>query len=440
MNENINYLKDILLLNPKEYILIYCENDFLELNNLKVLLNNIKIVRLLLTNEEKKDEENDIIEIYPDLYIENILIENCLCIIYLSKYIRSSILIELIEKNNILVIYNHSNILKYISVLIEFKNRPEIILNEIKNLINNFKIIYYNLLDTINTKNTNINKNIKILINKLIVNIESEKINIVTYYKKYDSNILNFIQKKCITENLKNKNIDNIFIIGNNLNEELNDIINDKISIYNFKEELTYNNIIDIINISLNNKIILLIRSDIIIPSQEFDNIELDFIESNNIYTITRIERLINGNLLYSEKLNNTLFSLEHDAWLFKSPLNINNIENINIENINKLFFYEKYNELYFNKLLKLNNYNIINYTTKYKIIRLLYEDNIENRLLLKDNKNINNDDIYLIPDNKIINSLSIDKLLELYNIDNNDIYKIKCDIFNKYIKNKIIK
>lgn len=432
MDENINYLKDILLLNPKEYILIYCDNDFLELNNLKTLLNNIKIVRLLLTNEEKKDEENDIIEIYPDLYIENILIENCLCVIYLSKYTRSSILIELIEKNNILVICNYSNILTYISVLIEFKNRPEIILNEIKMLINNFKVIYYNLLNIKNI-DTNINKNIKILINKLTVNIESEKINIVTYYKKYDSDIMNIIQKKCITENLKNNNIGNIFIIGNNLNEELNDISDNKISIYNFNEELSYKNIIDITNISLNNKIILLIRSDIIIPTQEFDNIELDFIESN-IYTITRIERLINGNLIYSQKLNNTFFSLEHDAWLFKSPLNINNIEDIN-----KLYFYEKYNELYFNKILKLNNYNIINYTTKYKIIRLLYENNIENRLLLKDNKNINNNDIYLIPDNQIINSLSIDKLLELYNIDNNDIYKIKCDIFNNYIKNKII-
>ena len=429
MNEDTNYLKDILSLNPKEYILIYCDNDFLELNNLKKSLNNIKIVRLLLTNEEKKDEENDIIEIYSDIYIENILIENCLCIIYLSKYIRSSILIESIEKNNILVIYNYSNILKYISVLIEFNNKQEIILNEIKNLINNFKVIYYNLL---NIKDTNINKNIKISINKLIVNIENEKINIVTYYKKYDLNILNIIQKKCITENLKNNNIDNIFIIGNNLNEELNDIIDKKISIYDFKEELTYKNIIDIINIKLSNKIILLIRSDIIIPTQEFDNFELDFIETN-IYIITRIERLINGNLIYSEKLNNTLFSIENDALLFKSPLNINT------EYIDKLFFYEKYNELYFNKLLNLNNYNIINYTTKYKIIRLLYENDIENRLLLKDN-NINKDDIYLIPDNQIINSLSIDKLLELYNIDDNDIYKIKCDIFNNYIKNKFFK
>ena len=34
MNEDINYLKDILSLNPKEYILIYCDNDFLELNRL----------------------------------------------------------------------------------------------------------------------------------------------------------------------------------------------------------------------------------------------------------------------------------------------------------------------------------------------------------------------------------------------------------------------
>jgi len=459
-----------------KYIIIYIDNN-LEINNdyynvLKIINKNssIKIVRFLLNSEEKnnyknifKDSlENNLLinEIYPDSYIEDILIKNCLFIIYLSSIIRSNQLIELVLKYNKLIVYNINIIDSYI-----FSNIENILQNNIQIVIDNF-IQNYNIneinenlkdngLNKICNNNNNnlINKteiishpikNIKYTINKSLI-INNTKINIVTFFKNSDVKILNVIQKKCIIENLKNNNIDKLIIIGKNLQEELNDINNENKNIIfiEYPDNLSYSTLIKLINEKLNDEIVCILRSDIVLPNQQsLNELEIDFYENKNeIYSVSRIERLINGIFVKSEKLNKILFSSEQDAWIFKAPLKIDYTK---LENI---YFYNKYSELYFNYILKVNNYNLINNTNKFKIIRILYENNIENRILIQNNKinyfikdpTNNSHNIYLLPDNNSIDKISIENLINSLKLDDKEIYNIKCDLFNKYFKNRII-
>ena len=450
-NENNNQNNKFIIL----YIDNNIYNDFdIEINNFLLEKYNIKVIKFLLNTEEKKINFNNLYEIYVDNHTEEYLINNCFFIIYLSKIIRSNNLIDLLYKNKKYIYFFENVILndekfknslnQFIKNILNFDSELN---NNIEENFQNFKIYYENL-----NKNKDIKliipiqKNILINFNKKNNNIIDEnykKITIITYYKKYDFEILNIIQKKCIIENIKNKNVYEICIIGENLEEEFKEIINEykninkNIILYQYSNYLTFKDLLTIINDNFKNKIICMLRSDIILPNQnDLDDIKLDLLSTENreIYSLSRIERLVNGNLIKNNNLNKVLSSTEQDGWIFIAPLIIN------LESLENIYFYNKHSELYFNKLLKDNNYNIINNTNKYKIIRILYDNNLDNRLLLK-NDIVNfkdNPDIYLLPENNLIDKISLDNLLKLFNLDNNEIYNIKCDIFNKYFKNII--
>lgn len=416
--------------NQNKYIILYTDHN---IDTISLVLKekfNLTVVKLLL-NFEKKNNSDIYSEIYSDTHIDELLINNAYCIIYLSKINRSDILINLLDKYNKLVIYNEDNIISDIILLNE---------NNLENKLNDFKLLYDKLPPYKN--NLILHKNIKLKYSKLSQKYEKEQIHMITVFKTTDIKILNVIQKKCIIENLHNKNVKQLIVLGHNLEEEFKDVMTNigekKIIFYENNNQVSYKDLLEISNKSFENKITCIIRSDIILPNQpELDDLEINLLENKNeIYAISRLERLINGNLTRSPRLNKILSCTEQDAWLFKSPLNINLRENKYLENI---YLYDKYSELYFNQALKLNNYSIINNTIKYKIIRILFDNNIDNRLLLN-TKNINIEhDIFLLPDNESIDKIPIDKLLKYFNINDKEIYAIKCDIFNKYLKNKII-
>lgn len=431
------------------------ENEYEEYNNLDVLFKKIyeeyglKIINFLLNFENKKINNTEIlINIYQDEYIEEYIIKDCFCIIYCSKFKRSKNLLDLLLKyeKNIINLDNIENILN--------KNIKE--LEKYEQDKNIFIEYYKNLIDCYHEKDDFHTKNIKLICNKKIKdnnnNENSDKIHLITYYKETDIKLLNIIQKKCIFENYKNKSIIKLLIIGNNLLEEFKDIIEHditkKIILHDIssdesyhKKNISFRDLVDISNTIFLNKIICILRSDIILPNQnELDDLEIDLLSNKNqLFSISRIERLINGNLVKSDKLHKILNCTEQDAWFFKSPLNI---KDENIINLSKINFYDKYSELYFNNILKDEGYNVINNTKKYKIIRLLYENNIENRDLL----NINNvldiknnlENIALLPDNNTVDKISIDQILSSCKLDDIELYYIKCELINKYFKNKI--
>jgi hypothetical protein len=442
----INFILQLSIL-PNKYIILYIDNDMYDeeinnklLINIKNIDNSLDIIRFLDKNEDK--QILNLNQIYPDSYTENILIEHCLCIIYLSKFNNSNTLIDLINLYDKYVIYNKDDIINYIEHINNNNLDKIILLNENKN---NFKNIYSSLLDKKITLNHDINLNIKLEYNKIHKELPyiNDKIYIITHFKNVEINILKIVQKKCIIENLRNKNVIKVIVLGKNINNELQDIINDNsynisnLELIEYDNEVTYKDLLDTSNKLLKESIVCILKSDIILPNQnELENLNFDLsYYKNEIYTLSRIERLINGNLIKSENLNRTLFSTEQDGWIFKTPINIDT----NL--FNNIIFYNKYSELYFNKILKSNNYNIINNSSKIKIIRILFENNMENRILLNNNVKIDNiDDVLLIPDSDIINKLSIDNLLNIFNINEKDINNIKCEIFNNYLKDMIIK
>ena len=471
-------------LEKDKYIILYLDENK-EYNILNIFSKKIyeiyglKVIHFLLNYENKKinNEENNnelLIQIYQDDYIEEYIIKECFCIIYCSQIKRSKNLIDLLVKyeKNVVNFINIENIFdKDILKLSDYEEDKNIFIEYYKNLADDYQ------------NNFNFHtKNIKLICNKKIKekNVgdsdteNSDKIHLITYYKETDIKLLNIIQKKCIFENYKNKSIIKLLIIGKNLIEEFKDILEHDISkkiilhdisaapsracpgcgddgvwslrktssdiSYN-KENITFKDLINISNTIFLNKIICILRSDIILPNQnELDDLEIDLLsDKKQVFSVSRIERLINGNLVKSDKLHKILNCTEQDAWFFKSPLNIGNENIMKLDMIN---FYDKYSELYFNNILKDETYNVINNTKKYKIIRLLYENNIENRPLLNLNNelNIKNnlENISLLPDNNSVDKISIDQILSSCKLDEREMYYIKCELINKYFKDKI--
>ena len=220
-------------------------------------------------------------------------------------------------------------------------------------------------------------------------------------------------------ESCSNENTENIIYFEN-------DVIDD----------ISFSKLIKITNNIFNNKIVCIVRSDIIIQNQE----NIDFMDINlelskkKIFTISRLDRCINSKIIKSQRLSNNLFSTEQDAWLFKTPILLS-------ENAYKIldnkYLYHKYDHLYLNKILIKNNYYIVN-NTILKILRILSNNNINTRELIIE-KNIENKNIFLLPDYDILNKLPLEHLIKISDIDENEVYRMKCYFFNKYLKNKIM-
>ena len=414
---------------PNTYLLLYL-NKYNEDENklIDIIYNkyNIKIIKMLNNHDIKTNiEHTNFIEIYIDNEIENHLIKNAFIILYFSNYKKSKNICNLIKIYNKNIIFNIKNIENYNQNSIENYNQNSMELFE----------KYYNDLDEY-VHNIEINKNINIIYKKLNNNIIDDKIHIITFFKN-NENLYNILQKKCIMENINNNHVSHVHIFGMNLTNEFSSCVisNSKNLVLNETSlNISFKYLFDYCNDKLLNKIICILRSDIILPNQNnLDDIDLDLtLNNNNIFILSRLEHLMNGNLVRTEKLNKILYSTEQDAWIFKTPINLENIDD-------NLYFYDKYSELYLNKILCKNGYNIINDTNKYKIIRILCDNNIENRLLLNNEKKINDSSVYLLPDNFHLNNIDINTLLSFINIDDKEMYHLKCYIFNKYLKKKII-
>ena len=439
--------------NSNKYIILYsdsCDKEY-DISISAYIKENydISIIKFLLLKDEKIN--NTLInEVYIDLSIEDILIKNSLCVIYISDIIRSKKIIDLLKLYNKYIIFKKTKVIDDFKLFLKYynnNNNNDISLTDvIYYSINNFEEYFNNLkLNTLLNNNINNNVNIKVEYNKIVKSYTDNKINILTYYKHYDLELLNIIQKKCIFENLKNKYINKVIVIGNNLDERLKDILENNESKNLIKEEflineefidLSFKDIFEIINNKYSNKIFCILRSDIILPNQEgLEDIEIDMEEYNEkIYCISRIERLINGNLIKYDKLNKIFYSSEQDAWIFKSPLNIN------LELLKNIYFYERFSELILNNVLKINNYKIINNTNKYKVLRILTDNNIETRKILNINtvkRDVNT--FFLLPDEDSFNKIPIEHLIKIFNLDEQELYNLKCDLFNKYLRKNII-
>lgn len=352
-----------------KYIIRYKNNESIDYK--KILEDDsFDIINLIDINYDKKIES----DIYFDDDFEELIFNNCSFIIYEYEYKTSNKILDLLRKYKKKILYGS---------LEDIRNQYKE--ENIDKLINDFSNYYENLKKLSEFINKN---NIHFEIKNNIELTDSIKSILFMYYEKNNNNIINTIQKKSITENLKNKNISKIVVIGKNLEEEIEEFNNENIDLYKFEGKLDFYNLINIINDKYKNDLIIFCRCDIVIPTQNsFDNFYYEFLLNKNlVYAVSRIDRLINGNLQKNNNLNNILFSSEQDCWIFKSPLLINDLNNLKNIFINDLF-----SELYFNKILKDNDKVLINNTKNIKIIRLNCDNNIENRELINKDNNIKN-------------------------------------------------
>lgn len=424
-------------LNDK-YIILYDDPE----NKAPELHDKYKfLIIIFLTNKSLRQYDDStkypyILEIYIDDFSEELLIKYSYCIIYLNNNQLSDNLVKYVSCYTKLIINNIQSIDEYIQFM---NNNPT---NEdILKLIHS-SIIHFNKNYPTITKDNNLTKNINMLNKKInYTDYNNSKINILMFYCKNELEIINVIQKKCINENIKNKYIEKIYVFGENLENEIIDRT-DNLVLCETNKNVSFGFLNNYAKEFLNNKIVCILRGDIILlNNSELDNLDMLFdieeVKQKIVYTISRSDRLLNGNIIKYHKLNRILFSTEQDAWIFKSPLCIDN------NDIHELSPNDKYSELYFNNILKKNNYNLLNYNDKFRIIRILHENNLDSRPLLKNNidkkllidtKNI----INLVPDSSIHN-VSIDSMLNMFNIDANELYLIKCELFNKYYKSNLL-
>ena len=405
--------------------------------------NGMKLYKIIYP-DQKSIETNLYEQIYVDDYLENILIYKAKFIIYLldTRSINDNF-IEFIKNNNKTIIYDIRQ------------------LNSDINLVNDFEKKYY-LLKTYIRSNSLLKNNILFEIKKIEkkrIKFEESYINYITYFKyidNIDDNAKEQLYKTqivTICENFKNKFFKRFIIIGDDLvrlKTDLTRINNNKnlnkeiIFVENFKD-IIFGKIIEFLNNNYADQINILSKSDVIIPYQDnLDNLDYFYNNNNNnnnnnniFFCISTLLRLNNGNLIKNSKYVKNHCSTEQDIYIFKTPVNC---QDINLD------IFNKYDELFINHELLKKNFIIINDTSSYKIIRYMLDDKeIDNRIIYKNNtvelENIKDmkENIYFLPENEYINNINININMNT-NMTYIEFYQFKCNFINKIIKENLLK
>ena len=280
--------------------------------------------------------------------------------------------------------------------------------------------------------------------NDFIHNIDNCKLHIITFFKEFeDDEIMNSLQQKCIIENINNKDVKSIAIIGKNLEKYFSNITipnkdNSNKNIILIESDVTnisYSYLFSKVNEIYDNKIVCIIKSDIVIPNQDsLENIEFLFLEKKNtILALSRFERMINGHIIKTPELNSIFYATEHEAYIFITPMNID------FRAMDNLYFYNQYSNLEVNNILIKNNYKLLNDTKNYRILRLCIDNDVGIRKLInnRDIKEINKDDIYLLPENMMFDNFNLQHLAMVLKMDDEDINEIKIYMLSVLFKKK---
>ncbi len=416
----------------ENFALIFCENEELY-RRVKDQMGENQYVRCLEGKDEKREEN--------EKYMDELNIED---FIRKSKYI---LFFREREIDNILRKY----ILQYQKKIYLKKDFEE---NEFKNWLDEeyqeSKIIIHiekwnESILKINEENKtfNIKKDIK---NMDDLNMSmTEGIQMITYVRKIDGNdLLYHLQIKCILENYKNKLIQNVVVIGKDIETffqtiHYEKIENKKIILINDDDDnITFQDMFVIGNELFKNKIVFIVRSDIIfINSDGNHELELDLLfEEKKMYCLSRIERDIQGRFVRIPP-NITLFnSVDQDGWIFKTPIEC--MDEREIECIKDYDFNEKWSELRMNHYMKIHGYKLVNDIRNYKIVRVNLHPQFEIRQLIKEPKQGGKTDFEMLPEYSYLENMTFEQMTDLLGISDEDKYQWKVEMMNRYWKNKL--
>lgn len=267
-----------------------------------------------------------------------------------------------------------------------------------------------------------------------IINKENKNkldyLNVITYFiPNNEINAVHYLN--CIQHNLNQKFVKNLVLFVNDsefsmnfLNKKLNSLKNhEKINIQKINNDINYFNLFHYAQINHINENIAILRSDIILNDCDFLVFFPAFHNENIIYAISSTNKKNDKKWKHKNKMNN-FYSVYQDLWLFKSPLNID------LEQFKKYNFNHAKNEGYINKILS-EKYVLINDTDELLIYRECLEETEEKDLLrLEEKVEIDNKNMYLLPDNSILKKINVDQLLKFFKVDEKEIYTLKCKIF----------
>ncbi len=469
-----------LNINKKKYIIIYYqENDNNNLFLTKILkYEEFLEYKIILLYKNKKDStfsNERIIELIYDDNVEKYFLEEPFTIFYITDDIPSQILINFLKNNEEIMFFykeNDNNIFFNSNEENinsendnnseddsededdnESKNKNEeyeIDEEDSMNIYNNTdKNIFINKYESSDEKKLNQTPNILVQKTKnenndFIHNTDNSKLHIITFFKEFeDDEIMNSVQQKCIIENINNKDVKSIAIIGKNLKKYFSnitisnkDISNKDIILIEYGvTNISYSYLFNKVNELYDNKIVCIIKSDIVIPNQDsLENIEFLFLEKKNtVLALSRFERMCNGNIIKTQELNSIFYATEHDAYIFKTPVNID------FSSTDNLYFYNQYSNLEVDNILIKNNYKLLNDTKNYRILRLCIDNDIGIRKLINniDIKEVNKDNIYLLPENMIFDNFNLQHLAMVLRMDEEDINDIKIYMLSVLFKKK---
>ena len=371
--------------------------------------NNTEDVLCLFRNSDICIDYNPLTDNYDNLLY---LINNNIPCLTLKKYIdfKSNILFE--DLNDLLLILSKLNKNNYVRLL-EIKNKDEYNLR--------YKIDYVENINYEIIKNKEKKDN---YVNLFIICIDKdENYRLCDYISSLRNNLnLKFLNKLYL---LKPKNTDITYIPNCILN-------NHNIKIVNIKD-ISFKTVINYINSVDDNNVNGLLHMDIYLNNNDaYDNFINKILHDETvIYSLSRIET--DGNKYWEHaKLKHFHYAISQDAWFFNGCLDIDDIdENINVGQL--------WNELIFNDYLIDQGFEINNCG---KSLPLLHLDTYSrNNKKYIDPIRIKNEDIdlsdyskKLVADQLSIKETSIEDLIKELRMNNDQIYKLKNYLLNKYI------
>jgi hypothetical protein len=299
---------------------------------------------------------------------------------------------------------NHLN-LNIIIRNLKIKNKLYITENNINNIKKNNDNIKIKIIKNINYKIQKKNNKKKINYKKIILLIQILP------------NIDEQISIECILKNLNSRYILKVYGFGKDLN------INHPNYIFHKTNSLSFKSAISLANLEFKEQIVGICNSDIFIDESCVYWIHLENeLNNNKIYCLSSSEYLNDTKIWKEKQLENVLYSVKQDFWIFKSPLNIKNIENLNYDIDNhgasNAFAYELYK----------NNYIPINNQNKFRILHY------HNKYYKKNNYPEKSGQL-LLPDTNMIKNIDLNTFSTKINLTNDQIYLVKCFMISQALK-----
>ncbi len=253
-------------------------------------------------------------------------------------------------------------------------------------------------------------------------NLKTGFIEIISFYSHEDTN--------CLLKNLNNRYVSKLHLF---IHPEIKVDSHTKLIKIPTTFWPTYQSLISYANHNLHNKIICILNSQIYLDDEKENYEDLVYLlnEGKKVFCLSRIEINKEGKKWKEKSYQDLLYANQQDAWIFKTPLQI---ENLNFE------FGKSNSIIAFSHRLRNHGFQLLNQGMTFRIYHLNrnkveeYQYQSQEGIDLEPEKK----GYYLLPEADEIEKISFDQIIHQFNLSAIDIYHLKCDILTRYATLKI--